>query len=350
MLTFVLHIYVHTLPPASSAIHIPTPLSVPLLHVSADLVLPPILTYSDNVLYNWDLNPPQSPSSSTIDPAHLRTQTTFSGTPSEEVFYLSSARIELVGVSALSLLRSTLDEAFVGDLLSLRRISQYLAELANVVDAMTAVLTDLRQGCDPEVFFTEIRPWFRGQGGRRWIFEGAEAAGLAQPKELSGPSAGQSSIIHALDIFLGIDRYSHAHVAGGVLSPAAQAQETPFLARMQAYMPRHHRAFLSHLKASPCAVRDLVAAAPQERGIRAGLTAAYNAAVMAVKRFRDAHIRIAALYIVSQARRVRGGAEAETEAETGAELPPQNEGTGGTDLVPFLRGIRDKTAAAVLGD
>ena len=38
------------------------------------------------------------------------------------------------------------------------------------------------------------------------MFEGVEDdTGLRPPTELSGPSAGQSSIIHVFDIFLGVD-------------------------------------------------------------------------------------------------------------------------------------------------
>jgi indoleamine 2,3-dioxygenase len=354
VLTFVLHFYVHTLPPAppSSEIRIPQPLSLPLLQVCADLALPPVLTYSDNVLYNWDLSPPKSPFSSSINPAHLHSQTTFTGTVDEEHFYLTSSRIELAGVSALSLLRSIQDEVFVGDLLALRRISEYLAKLARVVDAITAILNDVRKGCDPAVFYEQIRPWFRGQSSRPWIFEGTEAAGLTQPTELSGPSAGQSSLIHVLDIFLGVDQFSHSHVVGGS-TPAASGSGSesnpPFLERMQSYMPRHHRAFLNHLKASPRPLRHIVTAdeatlPTEEVQVREDIKKAYNAAVTAVKCFRDAHIRIATLYIINQARRVHTrSVDLYEDQEARAAR-----GTGGTDLVPFLKGVRDKTAAAVL--
>ncbi|KAF8529802.1 Indoleamine 2,3-dioxygenase [Gautieria morchelliformis] len=352
VLTFVLHFYVHTLPPAppSSEIRIPRALSVPLLHVCADLALPPVLTYSDN-----------SPFSSSIDPAHLHSQTTFTGTADEEHFYLTSARIELAGVAALALLRSIQDEAFVGDVLALRRIAGYLAQLARVVDAMTLILNDVRKGCDPAVFYEQIRPWFRGQSSRPWVFEGADGAGQTQtqPTELAGPSAGQSSLIHVLDIFLGVDQFSHTHVAGGS-TPAASASTSapasgaenvpPFLERMQSYMPRHHRAFLNHLRANPRPLRDIVTAdsatlPPEEAHVRAGIKEAYNAAVTAVKCFRDAHIRVATLYIITQARRVHTRAV----GLYGDEEALAARGTGGTDLVPFLKGVRDKTAAAVLG-
>ena len=102
------------------------------------------------------------------------------------------------------------DAALVGDLL---RISECLAELAIVIDTMTEILNDVRKGCDPTVFYQQFRPWFRGQSFRRWIFKGMESAGLKQHTKL----ARQSSMIHTLDMFLGVDQFSHSHVAGSTL-------------------------------------------------------------------------------------------------------------------------------------
>ncbi|KAG7089182.1 hypothetical protein E1B28_010884 [Marasmius oreades] len=53
VLTFLLSFYVHTLPP-DVPILIPKALSIPLLQVSRYLVMPPVVTYSDTVLYNWN--------------------------------------------------------------------------------------------------------------------------------------------------------------------------------------------------------------------------------------------------------------------------------------------------------
>lgn len=353
VLTFILHLYVHSMPPLPpcSEIHIPQSLSIPLLQVCGILELPPILTYSDNVLYNWDFSPPEMVLSSSRDPTHRHIQTTFTGTPDEEHFYLTSLRIELAGVPALSLLKSMTEDASGGDLLSLRRLSEHLVKLANIMDAMTAILNDVRRSCNPTVFYEQIRPWFRGQSSRPWIFEGTRSAGLTQPSELAGPSAGQSSLIHVLDIFLGVDQFSHSHVAGGIiprppLSAHGPEKDSPFLERIQSYMPRDHRAFLNHLKTNPRPLRDIVMAedaaiSTEELRVRETLRNAYNAAVIALKGFRDAHVRIATLYIINQVKRVPGGQREDKEV-------PVARGTGGSDLVPFLKGVRDKTAAAIL--
>ncbi|KAI0312726.1 Indoleamine 2,3-dioxygenase-domain-containing protein [Amylostereum chailletii] len=155
---------------------------------------------------------------------------------------------------------------------------------------------------------------------RKWVFEGVER----QPAELSGPSAAQSSLVHALDIFLGVDRYSHEQTARENAGPS-------FLDRMQTYMPRHHRGFLRHLAAAPRPLRALV-----EESDDADLRGAYNESVAALKRFRDAHIRVVSMYIITPARREQEARDAPLK------------GTGGTDLVKFLKGVRDRTAGAIV--
>ena len=382
VLTYIMHFYIHTLP-LTDRVFVPAPISIPLLRVSRHLQLPPIATYSDTVLYNWDLRLPRRPSAdmdagvrvleegdtSICAPAlnNLRSQDLFTGTLDEESFYLASARIELRGVEALDLMRATMDEMFVGDDIAVRRITLYLARLAEVIHELVEILMDVRKGCDPDFFYRSVRPWFCGQdadpAGRAWEFEGVgegmveedgnvEGEVLEKPEDLSGPSAGQSALIHALDIFLGLD-------GGGTqmrTPPIPNAQSAgnqnrdalTLLRRMQIYMPRHHRAFLRHLVANPRPVRRLV-----EGGNHPELVDAYNSAVDAMKTFRDAHIRIVAIYIVGPASRQRadearedaGGMSVSVrEGIRGAAL----RGTGGTPLVQFLKGVRDKTAEALV--
>ncbi|KAG8922687.1 hypothetical protein FRC03_009932 [Tulasnella sp. 419] len=341
VLTFILHLYIHSQPPLPADAQpeqtpfvIPPPVSIPLMELSKELSLPPILTYSDNVLYNWSLHNPQLP----VSPSNLKIETTFSLTPSEKHFYLTSARIELRGVEALEIMRSSMDEAFIGDSLALRRIAVYLRRLANVIEELTALLMAVRDECDPKVFYNEIRPWFRGwhAGGREWLFEGVDEEDARKYARMSGPSAGQSSLVHALDVFLGVD---HAKPHGPGSGHSSHADPT-FLMKMEQYMPRHHRAFLQHLRGSyQTSVRALITAAaaggrPPTPEMKT-MEEAYDAAVMALKKFRDGHIRIATLYIVSQARR---GVKEEPQHEE-----PVVRGTGGTSLVPFLKECRDNT-------
>jgi indoleamine 2,3-dioxygenase len=347
------------------------------------------------VLYNWALKVPSTEPTLALD--NLRCLTLFTGTRDEEEFYLTSARIELRGVDALEIMRATMDELFIGDTLAARRITRYLQSLVRVLDDLARLLLAVRDGCDPDVFYHVIRPWFNGadSGSKKWTFEGLnddDGTGLRVPAELSGPSAAQSSLIHALDAFLGVDHTSPSSSPPVTPTPSLEAKaptttatahappKAPFLTRMRAYMPRHHRNFLRHLGAAPRPLRAAVAWMGD-----AALTEAYNAAVDGLRRFRDAHLRIVALYIVGPSH--RGGAHhtsatastpraqvaiaaadevATAEVCTGQKsigtgtgigigevtaavaAPRLLRGTGGTDLIKFLKGVRDHTSEATL--
>jgi indoleamine 2,3-dioxygenase len=371
-----MHLYIHTLPP-DAPIRIPAPITIPLLQISAQLQLPPVLTYSDDVLYNWA--PKVSEPDALPSPDNLRCQTLFTGTTDEEEFYLCSARIELRGVEALELMRATMDETFVGDDIAVRRIAKYLTKMSLVIEDFTRILLAVRSGCDPEFFYSDIRPWFRGAdadpAGRKWEFEGLDhVPELREPTELSGASAGQSSLIHALDIFLGVNQFSHspgdAHNSpssrphppplSSLSTPTSESMSAPssssvphqqqtsepsFLIRMQSYMPRHHRHFLRHLSANPRPLRAFVLAWND-----ADLLGAYNDAVRALKGFRDAHIRIVAMYIVGPARRHRSAEPVDYGDDRGEDeaYAATLKGTGGSELVRFLKGIRDQTECAIM--
>jgi indoleamine 2,3-dioxygenase len=344
-----MHFYIHSLPP-SEPVRIPPPISLPLLQISAQLQLPPLLTYSDNVLYNWHLDtddPDALPSQSTI-----QCHTTFTSTSDEAEFYLVSARIELAAVEALDLMRSTMDEAFVGDNIAIRRITEFLHQLTIVIRHMMLILLDIKKKCSPEVFYHQIRPWLRGEdsrSGRKWIFEGIDwDPSLVEPVELSGSSAGQSSIFQALDIFLGVDHYSPLKEELTEESNRCLGQGT-LLKRMRLYMPRHHRTFLTHLENNPRPLRQLVISVSSGASDpdQALLKAAYNDAVLSLKELRSAHINIVALFIIGPARQDRliSTSDHVGFARDGEFLL---KGTGGTDMVRFLKGIRDQTGDTLI--
>ncbi|KAK7027247.1 hypothetical protein VNI00_015336 [Paramarasmius palmivorus] len=348
VLAFLQSFYVQTLS-AGSPVCIPKPIAVPLLHVSKFIGMPPVITYADCVLYNWNIatplsgiSHPVSSSSSTpacIDPEAICSQTLFTGLPDEETFYLTSAKIEVRGVEALDLMRSTMDELFVSDAIAVERITKLLERLSAVIGDLRGLLMDVRKGCDPEIYYNSVRPFFRGEDGsheeRKWVFEGIEEypelANSDITKELSGASAAQSTMIYALDVFLGLD----------------DARSSSFMARQQIYMPRNHRLFLDHLGSSSRPLRQFVSQRKaQGMSEDIALVQAYNSAVKALKEFRDGHMIIATLYIVSPARRARNALH--DHAEMMKQKEKSLKGTGGTEMVKFLKGVRDNTKDSML--
>jgi indoleamine 2,3-dioxygenase len=394
VLTFLLHFYVHTTPveptPRTTPLPIPESISVPLLAISPLLGLPPIVTYSDTVLYNF-----LAPNPSVI--------TTFTGTKSEEQFYVISALCEIAGAEALKLMRQSLDELFVADEKALKRLAHYLRKLAVQIDRISDITMSLMKSVDPEEFYHLIRPWFRGGDSdgpqsAGWAFlgvdddaAGTQAENLAdratadgvRGRLFSGPSAGQSSLIHAIDIFLTVDHSANAdddesatptppslsitlnHNPVSTNAGTAPAAETPtapsrpneatFVQRMLQYMPLAHRTFLLHLSTHPTPLRPLV---EHYARTHPKLAEAYDGALEALKRFREKHMRIVSLYIVQQARRrpservrqILGHSEADdNEAEEVKIELGEMRGTGGSPLFKFLKRCRDNTTKAMIG-
>lgn len=412
------HFYMHSTFPSQTVV--PACLAVPLVQTSDRLGLPPILTYADTVLWTWRLRDKHLG----LRADNVEMTTLFTSSSSEHAFFALSLFCELHGPELLRLMSASLDEAFFADATSLSRISAYLATIAHLIDELTALMAGATKGefgpagrerISPEAFYWEIRPWFNGG---KWKYEGVGEDGQDLVMEWGGPSAGQSTLVHALDLFLGIDhaprrpssptqektealatiREEATEVAEDKASSLHKApSDATFMQRMSHYMPGHHRAFLRHLEslhqpnpAAPNAhvlpsLRQLARRHPHRLG------PAYDRAVQAMKRFRDMHMRLATVFIVQQARREpardsvhwaewetkRVAKEVERTNERRAQeaaaalvassssstsglvsTVPATEavrkqdkiaGTGGTDLVTFLKLCRDRTTEAILG-
>lgn len=145
--------------------------------------------------------------------------------------------------------------------------------------------------------------------------------------------------------------------------------DTSFNARMRSYMTQAHQDFLIGL--SQHSIRSYV---DQHRDVetlhtgedsdaarilrayeRTELCEAYDDSVMAMKRWRDAHIRIVTQFVIVPARRVNGanehGARVIVDVSTGEETEREAKpvrGTGGTSLIPLLKIYRNNTLGRVL--
>jgi indoleamine 2,3-dioxygenase len=107
-------------------------------------------------------------------------------------------------------------------------------------------------------------------------------------------------------------------------------------------MPQTHRTFLHHLSSNPWPLRALVLDSANDEALKA-----YNAAVQALKGFRDAHIRIVTIYIMGPARHAQKQGIADSDNDAGTRLV---KGTGGTDLATFLKSVRDLTAETIISE
>jgi indoleamine 2,3-dioxygenase len=263
----------------------------------------------------------------------------FSRTEDEENFYIASAQAEIVGVEALHVLHAHAARSNIHDEDSVCELAAGLDRIADMIEDISTTIQSVRGAVNPRIFYDEVRPWYVGSTAERpWIYDGVEETKL----ELDGPSAGQSAIMHMLDVFLDINhaaptRSMPSHVQRGPVSGG-------FMERMRRYMPGSQRDFLEHLAVSQHPVRELARVHPE-------LLGPYNRAVRALTRLRDHHIRIATLYIVSMAKSapvcpfMRGAAR--SAAATRAASAPAK-GTGGNEVSLLLKAGRDATKRAIL--
>lgn len=331
VLAFLIHFYVHSQVPASdqSPIHVPACLAVPLVTVSRTLGIAPILTFADVVLWNWTPIDPELPLSAT----NVTFMHTLSGTATEVEFYILSARVEIRGVEMLRIIDGYVHQTDRTSLASVSKIAKDLMRLAAVVQELMEIMAKSRETVDPYIFYWNVRPWWNGSASGpdkpKWIYDGVpDSDGL----DLDGPSAGQSTVMHALDVFLDVD-----HKLQQKRSPAPsesnKGADKGFMERMRRYMSGKHREYLADLESIPQPIRSLA----KDTSI---IREPYDTVVLTLKKLRDAHIRVAVLYVVTMANSIPPGSSEETarQRRTGPAR-----GTGGNEVSTLLKAGRDAT-------
>jgi indoleamine 2,3-dioxygenase len=332
VLAFLINFYIHSQPPNGSPtpVHVPECLAVPIVNVSRVLGIAPVLTFADTVLWNAKPADSQLPmSANNIALAH-----TLSNTNTERNFHITSAKAELRGVEILRIIEDYAQLPDYADIHAVSRTAKDLRRLATVVQDLTDILQNMKDTVDPHCFYWQVRGWFRGSdcGTSKWIYDGVPESDTL---DLAGPSAGQSTVMHAIDVFLGVDHQLHEK-----RSPAPSEEnkkaDRGFMERMRRYMPGQHHAYLKDLAALPVPVRSLAKTSPL-------LRESYDLAVLALKKFRDAHMRIVCLYIINMAGTTPPGTPEEALERQGMQSQGRAKGTGGSHVASLLKAGRDAT-------
>jgi indoleamine 2,3-dioxygenase len=279
-------------------LRIPAVLAGPLCALGRMLDRPPIVHYASMALNNWrrvQLSVPLSAD-------NMRMQIQFLGGVDEDWFFIASLGVELAAAPAIAAAHAATQASLEADDADLAMaVGAIAAGMAGVIAAVARI----REWCDPYIYYQRVRPYFAGWPDPGVIYEGVSP----EPVRLVGGSAGQSSVMQALDAVLGVEHPS--------------PETGPYLRLLRRYMPVGHRRFVDD------AERHSRVRARASSGSPA-LRDAYNAAVEQVDLFRRRHIGLAHDFIVKPS----GMAE--------------DKGTGGTSFVDFLRDARIETAQARL--
>ncbi|KAL7907755.1 Indoleamine 2,3-dioxygenase [Trichoderma velutinum] len=292
VLTFIVQFYAHTTP-STESITIPCSLTVPLLRVSHELNHAPFITYSDHALQNWALKDPHGQDTLPMSD-NIRSQFTFTGTSDEDGMYIVDLRMELKGAEAVELLRLSINEIQTSNNIDVDRITTYLTQTATVIEELKGILLTTKDLVRPEIFFNAIRPWLVGADadmwGRQWAWEGKEEVENSEEMltKVSSPTAGQSPLVPTLDAYLGIEESD---------------SKRSFLDRVRVYMDHKHEEYLQSLRLNKKIIRSFVQEIAKDQGPNSPVVGAYNAAVQAMKSFRDAHLVIVTLYVIIPSRK-----------------------------------------------
>ncbi|KAI8627786.1 IDO-domain-containing protein [Xylariaceae sp. FL1651] len=305
---------------------LPPSITVPYLQVSKHLDLPPVATYAALNLWNFSCL-----GEDFTDLDSLRALHTFSGTEDESWFFALSVAVEARGAYIIPLIMQAMDAVNHHDRAT---VTSALSEMAYCIKQLTRLLDRMIEKCDPTVFYNQIRPFLAGTknmapaGLPNGVFYD-EGDGVGRWMQLRGGSNGQSSLIQFLDLVLGVD---HASTGSGL-----QRGPTP------------HRKFLANVSRMS-RIKELVFSNQISPGWEP-LYQSYQDAIKALGEFRTAHIQIVTRYIVVPSKKpapssVMNLATAFSRPNRGATM--ELAGTGGTELIPFLRMTRDETYRAGL--
>jgi indoleamine 2,3-dioxygenase len=368
---------------------IPEGIAVPLWEVSEKLGVPPVLGHPNIVLYNWrrlDVN-------ADLCMENFATLNNFFDGRDESWFYLITADVEAKGAPGIvpmmlavdaiqrfneeiQVSKSTItdsnnqkeperyilanrgyemydvdqsddeeniiytNEALTGELSVLRVsifVTEQLKHVAKAILGMCESIAAMREGCHPFIFFHRVRPFLSGWKHNPTLPNGVIYQGVSTERfQFYGGSAAQSALIPFYDITLGIDHDS--------------TKSKDFLLAMRDYMIKPHREFLKYLESIAC-VRPFVLERLNELAklekaesalngsqqellrILRSLRDSYDLAVAYMQRFRGGHIALVAEYIMAQ--------QKQAIPKGGLESTAGGKGTGGTDLMNFLKPLRE---------
>ena len=233
---------------------------------------------------------------------------TFTGTRDEAWFLLISLGIEARGGPILKSIMQCLNAMTVHDesvmLEALKALSKELLIIKLILERMPDKDPEGNFLNDPQVFYQQVRPYMAGWENalnglpNGLVYQGVKGeTGEDLQLKFAGASAGQSPILHCLDIVLGIKH--HPTRVSGQQQPKNLEHRTTYIYEMRKYMLREHREFLSFLETTTN-IKTYIERQQDSfsEEMKPLLLGAFNDLVNTMKEFRDFHIQLITRYIL----------------------------------------------------
>ena len=285
----------------TAAIRLPSKIAIPW-HKTAEFVgVPPVVTYSALVFYNY-IHTVSDYNSKAYSLDNLEIALSFTGSREESNFAMVHALEEIAAAPGLQAIVSAYKAIMQNDKKSLTKCLNVIAE---ALQNMKNTLGKMHLHCSTDFFYFTLRPLFSFPE-HGVIYEGISP----DIKHYRSVSGAQDSAIPAFSIFLGI---KHGK------------EEQDVLDDFMLYMPAKHRKFLLDLKKQPS-----VKAYVQQSG-DSELMRCYDETTHALEAFRTEHIKLVTRYIINP-RRLRSQVTTD-----------EDKGTGGTPFMRFLKNVREDT-------
>ncbi|KAK9702691.1 tryptophan 2,3- dioxygenase [Basidiobolus ranarum] len=379
---------------------LPPMLAIPFCAVAERLEMSPVVCNAAVVTWNWKILDPEGP----LDLSNLATLHTFTGSIDESWFYLITTAIEgksgrcLTAIlNAMHAIEESSDEQFI----------YWMRELASAMEEIRGILIRMYDKCDPYIFYWKVRAYLAGWKNMAdaglphgVLYQGVDDLDLPKnfdPSQLTqryrkyaGGSAGQSGLVHALDVALGVHHDITVESTNSADEEekelAREGQHTNFFNEMRQYMPGKHRKFLEALERAPSIHKYVMSRSKSildsSKTEAATVVEAFNECLDQLKLFRNSHIQMVTRYIVLPAKKGPAGTPIgvgmvdpanpttqphsqqqkhhgmgilypQTSPIVSGNAPPPHglarlvgdekivRGTGGTDVIPFLKQARD---------
>lgn len=323
--TFMVQKYIRCLGKDQQVEVIPFELGLIWHHCAITFNLPTVTTYAALVLSNWRIiDEALPPSLENLSAIHA-----ISGTSDESWFYRIHVAIEYTGAQVLKQMFD-IDETTA----TAASTKQFLQKMQQVLLDIARLLTRMREGCEPKKYWDEVRIFLGGYTAANGMPNGISIRGTEiKDIKFGGGSGAQSSLIQALDQFLGVEH------------PTGHAQE--FLRQQRTYMPEKHAQFLAQL-GNHHSIKTIV-----QKYDDADVTAQYNAVMTAFGKFRAAHYGIVHEYVVKFTSAAKE-AHAVGDYASAALINKNNifgeGGTGGTVLKMLDEYRKDTDSSKIVDD
>nr|DBA32123.1 TPA: hypothetical protein GDO54_007866 [Pyxicephalus adspersus] len=277
---------------------LPRVLAVPYHQLSEALGLPPIMLHADFVLANWKKKDPLG---------NLSTIVSVPGGDSLQGFVLVTLLVEVAAVPAAKAIIQAVKSVESGDqqtlIVALQDMERSINQMSEAMHLMYGYWKD-----NPNM-------------PEGLIYEGISE----EPLQVSGVSATQSTIYHALDELFGIQH---------------KPESVDFLLRMRHYMLPAHRNFIRWVQEAPKLPEYILHSKDP------ALLFIFNQCISALTELRSLHIRIVSKYVTTAGIRAR----AKKHQEANQSQEQQEKGTGGSNFMSFLKIVRDTCKEGMLRD